>query len=302
MKQLLSTREVAQLLGINEKMVYALITEKGLPATKVTGKWLFPLRLVEAWLEQNTLNHPRGGAGEEVQALVIAGSNDILLDKALRLFADMHPGQLAAFANLGSLGGLHAMRDGLCHMATSHLMQADGSEFNFDHARRELGDAPAVVNFCIREQGYVTAPGNPHAIRDAGDIASKGLRVVNRPHGTGTRLLFDSELARAGADPQRIPGYETTVARHLDVGLEVLSGRVDAGPCIRAVAGLLGLGFVPVQRERYDLLVSRARYFDKPVQLFLGMLADPRFRALTEGLDGYDLSRSGRVVFPGDNI
>ena len=336
MKQLLSTREVAKVLGVNEKMVYSLITEKGLPATKVTGKWLFPAHLVEQWLENNTVNHPER-AGGAVQpgggVLVLAGSNDLLLDKAMGLFADLNPGHIAAFANLGSLGGIRAMREGLCHMAASHLMEggpgadhaaepavASGDtrsetqgdnrsgrgggkaarDYNFGHARRELEEAPAVVNFCIREQGYLVAPGNPSAVRDAGDIVRKGLRVVNRPLGTGTRLLFDTELSRVGADPARIPGYGIEVRRHLDAGIEVLAGRADAAPGIRAVAGLLGLGFVPVQRERFDLLVPRARYFDRGVQLFLGMLVDARFRALADGFEGYDLSRAGRVVFPGD--
>ncbi|HEU6437969.1 MAG TPA: substrate-binding domain-containing protein, partial [Nitratidesulfovibrio sp.] len=259
-------------------------------------------------------------------------SNDLLLDKAMGLFADLNPGHIAAFANLGSLGGLRAMREGLCHMAASHLMEGgpghaaepaatagpgaaspdaartstggnggkSSRDYNFGHARQELEEAPAVVNFCIREQGYLVAPGNPNAVRDAGDIVRKGLRVVNRPLGTGTRLLFDTELSRVGADPLRIPGYGTEVRRHLDAGIEVLAGRADAAPGIRAVAGLLGLGFVPVQRERFDLLVPRARYFDRGVQLFLGMLVDARFRALADGFEGYDLSRSGRVVFPGD--
>ena len=336
MKQLLSTREVAKVLGVNEKMVYSLITEKGLPATKVTGKWLFPAHLVEQWLENNTVNHPER-AGGAVQpgggVLVLAGSNDLLLDKAMGLFGDLNPGHIAAFANLGSLGGIRAMREGLCHMAASHLMEggpgadhaaepafASGDtrsdtrgdnrsgrgggkgarDYNFSHARRELEEAPAVVNFCIREQGYLVAPGNPNAVRDAGDIVRKGLRVVNRPLGTGTRLLFDTELARVGADPARIPGYGIEVRRHLDAGIEVLAGRADAAPGIRAVAGLLGLGFVPVQRERFDLLVPRARYFDRGVQLFLGMLVDARFRALADGFEGYDLAKAGRVVFPGD--
>lgn len=303
MKQLLSTREVAAYLGINEKMVYTLVTEKGLPGTKVTGKWLFPLHMVEAWLERNTLNLPeQETGGQPGQALIIAGSNDILLDRALRLFSSINPGRLAAFANLGSVGGLHALHDGLCHMATSHLMQPEGNEYNFDTARRILDDTPAVVNFCIREQGYLTAPGNPHAVRDARDIAALGLRVANRPQGTGTRLLFDAELAKHDVDPARVPGYAREFAGHVDVGMEIVSGRADVAPCIRAVAGLLGLGFVPLQRERYDLLVPRARYFDKHVQLFIAMLTDPRFRALTDDLDGYDLSRSGRVIFPGDAV
>jgi putative molybdopterin biosynthesis protein len=301
MVRLLSTREVSKFLNVNEKMVYTLVSEKGLPATKITGKWLFPQHLVEQWVEANTINFPKrdASAAPYKGLLVIAGSNDLLLDRAITLFNTMHSEHLAVFGNLGSMGGLRALRRDLCHLAASHLLQEDESEYNFAFASEELGNLPAVVNFCRREQGIIVRKGNPKKISGVADLGKPGLRIVNRPLGTGTRLLLDRELNKAGVKGEKIEGYTHEVQRHLDVGLEVLSNRVDAGPGIRPVAALLNLGFIPLRWERFDLMASKERFFDEGVQRFLGLLHEPKFhRVVKDGLDGYDLSLSGKMVFP----
>ncbi len=163
MKTLLSTKEVAQLLDINEKMVYSLISEKNLPATKVTGKWLFPASLVEQWITERTINRPVTSSPLPPYhgLLIIAGSNDILLDRTISLFNSLYPEHVAVFGNLGSLGGLKAMRRSLCHIAASHLLQENEDEYNFKYASEELTELPAVVNFCRREQCLLVPKGNP---------------------------------------------------------------------------------------------------------------------------------------------
>ena len=301
MARLLSTREVSKFLNVNEKMVYTLVSEKGLPATKITGKWLFPQHLVEQWVEANTINFPKrdASAAPYKGLLVIAGSNDLLLDRAITLFNTMHSEHLAVFGNLGSMGGLRALRRDLCHLAASHLLQEDESEYNFAFASEELGNLPAVVNFCRREQGIIVRKGNPKKISGVADLGKPGLRIVNRPLGTGTRLLLDRELNKAGVKGEKIEGYTHEVQRHLDVGLEVLSNRADAGPGIRPVAALLNLGFIPLRWERFDLMAAKERFFDEGVQRFLGILHEPKFhRVVKDGLEGYDLSLSGKMVFP----
>ncbi len=300
MEKLLSTKQIALLLGVNEKMVYTLITEKGLPATKITGKWLFPRHLVEQWVESRTINFPQG---ETVSVrsgqLMVAGSDDILFERTLNLFMRLS-GQLATFGIFGSLGGLKALRRGLCHMATSHLAEEDGRDFNFSFAASELDALPAVVNFCRREQGLVVAKGNPLGITGCADIESKKLTVVNRSLDTSTRILFDLELHKAGLQCAKIKGYGHEVARHFDVGLEVFSGGADIGPTIRPVAALLDLDFIPLGWERFDLLIPKEHFFDQGVQLFLGLLHEPEFRALAEALPGYDLELTGKMVYPNE--
>ncbi|BBO80861.1 DNA-binding protein [Desulfosarcina ovata subsp. sediminis] len=304
MIKILSTKEVASFLGVNDKMVYSLITDKGLPASKVTGKWIFPLHLVVQWVENNTVNYPQNKRALPPYdgLLVIAGSNDILLEKTLTIFNDRYSEYIAVFGNMGSLGGINALRSNLCHLATSHLLQESGQEYNFDYLKRQFDQAPVVVNFCKRDQGILLQKGNPLKIKKISDLGKSGLRIVNRSLATGTRLLFDLELKNAGLDCKHIKGYDREVNRHMDVGLEILSGRVDAGPGIRPVASLLGLDFLPLRQERYDLLITHERFFDKGIQYFLSLLHDQEFIDAAKDMDGYDISKSGKMIFPYDLV
>lgn len=302
MKSLLSTKEIAQLLDVNEKMIYSLVSEKGLPATKVTGKWLFPLELVEKWIENSAVNLPgnRKSSPDFKGLLAIAGSNDILLDKAMALYNRLYPNQLAVFGNLGSMGGLKALRRSLCHIATSHLIQDRDDEYNFSYVSKELGQLPAVVNFCLREQCLLVAKGNPKNISGIQDLSRQDLTIVNRSEGTGTRVLLDRELKKHRIVPESIKGYERELEKHLDVGIEILSGRADCGPAISAVGGMLGLDYIPIRSERYDLVISKDHFFEEGVQLFLGLLHEEAFRSLACDLVGYDLKLCGKMVYPQD--
>ena len=299
MKAMLSTKEVARYLGVNEKLIYSLVSEKGLPASKVTGKWLFPQHLVEQWVEANTRNVPAKSVMHHAQdgVMVMSGSNDPLLEQAISLHNGRNPDELVVFGNLGSMGGIRALKQGLCQVATSHLLQAENDEYNFDFISQDFLPPPVVVNFCRRQQGLTVASGNPKNIQQTADLQQKGMRVINRKLGTGTRLLFDRELKEAGINGGDLKGYDHEVARHMDVGLAILAGKADAGPCIQPVAELLGLEFLPWRWERYDLLVLKERFFDPTVQNFLSLLHDKAFRQLARDFKGYDLSISGKMLF-----
>ncbi len=299
----LTTKEVAKLLHVNDKMVYSLVNDKGLPATKITGKWLFPRRLVEEWLEANILNYRGAGAGcsTDEGVLLLAGSDDPLFQRTLSLFHSKNTGPLAFFANLGSMGGLRSLRRGLCHIGVCHLLQDDHNEYNFDFADQELDKTPVFVNFSRREQGLLIQKGNPKRIEGFADLARDDIRIANRPLGTGTRLLLDYEISKSNISSDQITGYKNEVSRHLDAALEVLSGRADAAPAIRAVAGLVGLDFLPLRWERFDLLISRDRFFEKGIQKFIGLLHEKSFKALASEFEGYDISLCGKMLFP-DNF
>lgn len=298
MGELYTTREIAKFLNINEKMVYSLISEKGLPATKVTGKWLFPINLVRQWVEAGTENYPQTAQLPPYHGLVlIAGSNDLLLDKLIATFNVKHEHHMALFGMAGSLGGLKALKQNLCHIASSHLV-GDNDEYNFPFLRDEMDQMPAVVNFCQREQGIVVQKGNPKKIESVKDLCGPEITIVNRQMGTGTRKLFDKMLETRGIDGQTISGYDTTLSRHMDVGLEILNHRADAGPAIRPVASILGLDFIPVSWERFDLLITKERFFDQGIQLFLSLLKGKVIRETADKYGGYDLSMTGKMVYP----
>ena len=299
MKRLLSTKEVAEFLNIHEKMVYVLVSEKGMPATKIAGKWLFPQYLIEQWVENNTINFPDNlkPLTSNQRLIVLAGSNDILLDRVMTLFNRTYSGHLAVFGNIGSLGGVQALRNNLCHIASSHLMQDDETDYNFEFAAQEFSTMPVVVNFCRRLQGLIYRKNNPLEILSVADLGRPNLRLVNRSLGTGTRLLLDKELQKAGIRADKILGYNFEVSRHMDVGLEILAGRADVGPGIEAVAGALDLGFMPLRWERFDFLVSKEMFFEQTIQNFLGLLQSEPFKEIGRSIPGYDLNLAGKIVF-----
>ena len=298
-RQYLNTKEVAQLLQVNEKVVYNLVSEKGLPATKVTGKWLFPRHLVEEWVDLYIVNLPIAGTPSlDSGRLFVAGSDDLLIQKALSLYNRQSSDSLAYFANIGSMGGLKALRQGVCHIAACHLLQDDNQEYNFQFADNELDRSPVFVNFSKRQQGLLLAKNNPKKITSIADLARDGVRIVNRPLNTGTRLLLDYEISRSDISTSDIVGYEREVSRHIDAGFAILNHEADAAPAISPVAELLGLEFLPLRWERFDLLISRERFFEPPVQRFINLLHDPQFKEEANKFTGYDMSISGKMVYP----
>ncbi len=298
MGELFSTKEIAKFLNVNEKMVYSLIAEKGLPASKVTGKWIFPINLVRQWVELGTENYPQLAKLPPYHGLVlIAGSNDLLLDKIISTFNIKHEDHMAMFGIAGSMGGLKALKQNLCHIASSHLV-ADNEDYNFPFLKDEMNQMPAVVNFCLREQGIIVQKGNPKNIQSVKDLSQKGIKIINRQLGTGTRQLFDKQLKKAGITGESINGYDTALTRHMDVGLEILMNKADAGPGIRPIASILGLDFIPICKERFDLLITKERFFDKGVQLFLSLLKGKVIQATAEEYGGYDLSMTGKMIYP----
>ena len=229
--------------------------------------------------------------------IVAVGSHDLVLDLAASELRAAHPHVTLASTNVGSLGGLVALRDGLCHTAGSHLLDPDTGTYTLPWVERVLGDRPvAVVRLVHREQGLIVAPGNPLSLRGIEDLARPGLRYVNRQRGAGTRVLLDHELGRRGIAPEAVGGYAREEHTHLAVAAAVAAGRADCGLGVLAAARAFGLGFVPVTREPYDLVMA-AETVDDPVLAPLWELLSSRaFLERVEALGGYSTEESGHRV------
>jgi excisionase family DNA binding protein len=205
-KPFLDTREVAQYLGINEKQVYTLIHGRGLPGTKITGKWLFPRHLVDRWIESHVSNLPADTSllDHAGGLLLVAGSDDPLLDNLVSLFRKRFPETVPLRSRAGSTEGLIALKKGLCHIASVHIFDPINSGYSTKYLRDIVGDDIVVVAFGLRKQGLVVPPGNPLEISSLKDVTRKGLRLAIRETGTGTRLLLDRELDRLDLDPDSL--------------------------------------------------------------------------------------------------
>ena len=237
------------------------------------------------------------GVGEIDRTIVAVGSHDLVLDLAASALRATDPRVTLASSNVGSLGGLVALRDGLCHIAGSHLLDPESGQYTLPYVDRVLeGRDVAVVRLVHRDQGLIVAQGNPLGIGGLDDLVGRGLRYVNRQRGAGTRVLLDAELRARDADPGAISGYEREEHTHLAVAAAIAGGRADCGLGVRAAARAFGLGFVPVTREPYDLVVAPDALEDPKLAPLWTLMGNPEFRAAVEALGGYDATEMGRRI------
>jgi putative molybdopterin biosynthesis protein len=235
------------------------------------------------------------GVGAIDRTIVAVGSHDLVLDLAASELRADDPGVTLASSNVGSLGGLVALRDRLCHVAGSHLLDPPSGEYTLPYVDRVLGGRDvAVVRLVHREQGLLVAAGNPLGIGGIEDVVR--VRYVNRQRGAGTRVLLDHELGRRGIAPESITGYGREEHTHLAVAAAIAAGRADAGLGILAAARAFGLDFVPVTREPYDLVLATETLEDPVTAPLWTLLEKPSFRAAVEALGGYGTEEMGRRI------
>jgi putative molybdopterin biosynthesis protein len=237
------------------------------------------------------------GVGEIERTIVATGSHDLVLDLAASALRDRDPSVTLASSNVGSLGGLTALRDGLCHIAGSHLLDPATGEYTLPYLERLLpGRDVAIVRLVHRDQGLIVAPGNPSGVTGVEDVAARGLRYVNRQRGAGTRMLLDYVLARHDIEPEAIDGYAREEHTHLAVAAAVAAGRADCGLGVLAAARAFGLDFVAVAKEPYDLVLLKDTIEDALLAPLWSLLESENFRRSVEELGGYDTAETGRRI------
>ena len=237
------------------------------------------------------------GLDEIARTIVAIGSHDLVLDLAASALRADDPLVTLASSNVGSLGGLVALRDGLCHIAGSHLLDTASGEYTLPYVDRVFGpSAPdvAVVRLVHREQGLMVAPGNPLRLGGIEDLTRPGVRYVNRQRGAGTRVLLDHRLAQLGIPPDAISGYAREEPTHLAVAAAIAAGRGDAGLGISAAARAFGLDLVPVTWEPYDLVVTPGALGSPLLKPLWALLHSDQFQAAVTGLGGYSAKEMGR--------
>jgi molybdate-binding protein/DNA-binding transcriptional regulator YhcF (GntR family) len=231
---------------------------------------------------------------EDVLRLV--GSHDLALEVLAGRLRGQPRSVTLEVVPTDSLDGLFALARGAADLAGAHLLDPETGEYNVPFVRRLLpGEAVLLVTLAHRQQGLIVAAGNPKQIRGIDDLRRADVTIVNRHRGSGTRLLLDDALTRAGIDAVTVPGYEREEATHLAVAGAIAAGTADAGLGILAAARTYGLDFVPVARERYELALRPATAARPAVVSLLETLRSPDFRAVVTALGGYDIAESGAV-------
>jgi len=223
------------------------------------------------------------------------GSHDMTLDLLAQFLAE-HDRRFAS-SNVGSQGGLIALRRGEAHLAGSHLLNPETGEYNISYIRQYMPNIPVkVVALVGRDQGLIVKKGNPKGVKSLSDLANPEVQFVNRQRGAGTRVLLDYHLNAMAMSPDSIFGYTQEEYTHLGVAAAIASGRADCGLGIAAAAQALDLDFIPLFQERYDLVIPK-QYADSDLLTPLfGLLTDPTFRDAVFKLPGYDVSVMGTII------
>ncbi|HJU19967.1 MAG TPA: helix-turn-helix transcriptional regulator [Stellaceae bacterium] len=286
----MTTGEVAAYLRLRERKIYDLVRRERIPCSRVTGKLLFPKHLIDLWVAQNT-----EFAGPELRAAppVAAGSHDPLLEWALR-----QSGSGLAMLAGGSEDGVQRLAAGQAVLAGLHIRDPHSGEYNIA-AVRDIGRIADVVliEWAEREQGLVVAAGNPLGLRRIADLAEARVRVARRQEGAGAHILLHHLLAREGLRIEALNLVTPAMLTETDLAAAVLDGKADCGFAIRAAAQRFRLDFIPLHRERFDLAMRRRDYFEPALQALLAFAASGAFRQYAAELGGYDVARTGRVVY-----
>ncbi len=235
--------------------------------------------------------------------MVCIGSHDNSLDLIKNELMGMeHPLSLAS-THVGSLGGLQALQNNSAHFAGSHLYDPETRDYNFPFLKKYAPDKDLkLVNLCIRHQGLIVAKNNPRGINSIQDLTREDVTFINRQKAAGTRILLDDKLQDEGIDPQEINGYDQEEFTHMAVAVNVATGAVDCAMGIRAAATALDLDFIPLARERYDLILDAELMQEEKVQTLLELINDPVFQRKIRDLGGYETYLSGQFMHPGQGL
>jgi len=298
--ELMNTKEVAKYLDIHEKQVYLLIRAGKIPCSRVTGKWIFPKKFIDEWIERSALD----GiilAGNKIKsiegALLTSGSNDPVLDMLLSSMKKDHPGFNIFSANTGSLSGLDALNTGLTDISFSHLYDPESGDYNTPYLKKHCPDRqPVVVNLFHRQIGFLINKSKVRHFKGWESLASKKIRFINRQKGSGIRIMLDQELGKRGIDQENIAGYDQEVYTHFEVGLSLVSNEADVGIASAAVSKILDLEFQPLVNERFDMILDKDTFFRPVVRAFIETLQSDQFKDRVEKIGHYNFKDAGRIL------
>jgi putative molybdopterin biosynthesis protein len=294
--EFLTTSEAADYVRLGERKLYELVTAGAIPCSKVAGKWLFPRHELDLWVLSG-LARPAGMVALDPPPIV-GGSQDDLLEWSLR-----ESGSGLASLTEGTARGVDRLLRGeviaaAVHFHSDSIAETSPDDANIAAVRATPGLHDAVlVGLARREQGLLLAPGNPKQLHNLADVVSSSAKMAVRQPGAGAQMLLDMLLTRAGAGPKDLRRLDPPCLTGPDLAAAIRAGKADCGVATRAAANSVGLDFVPLLTENFDLLMRQRSYFRPQIQALIGFLGEKRLKQRAAELTGYDPAPAGQIRF-----
>ena len=298
--------EVAKILKISRFTVYEFIKRGELTAYHIGRKLRIEAADLDIFMKKTKgTNQPASQPTDQMATIPLSSQDGLIIygqDAALDVLTRHLEKQMPHVRFLrsynGSMDGLIALYRGTANLITTHLWDGDTGEYNTPYVRRLLpGQRALIINLVYRQAGFYVAPGNPKNLKDWSDLIKPDIRFINRERGSGARVLLDEKFRQLHIDPRSIPNYSQEETSHLAIASAVARGEADVGVGIeKAAMQVKNVEFIPLQKERYDLVLLR-HDLDKPhFQLLLSILRSSAFRKEIAGMGGYDVSQMGDVM------
>ena len=237
-------------------------------------------------------------SADRQKTITIVASHDLALNMLVSQLKHKQPGVSVHLTYAGSLGGLIALQEERADLAGIHLLDEETGEYNYPYVKHIMMDREvAIVHLAYRIQGLMLIAGNPKQVKGLEDLRRPDIRIINRQKGSGTRVLLDLKLRQQGIMPSEVKGYERESDTHLAVAGGIARGEADAGLGIEAAARASNLDFLPLFREKYDLVIPAKKYSDKLLKPLLKIIASEEFRKVVTEVGGYDTSQTGDTTF-----
>ena len=306
--------EVAKILKISKFTVYEMIKRGELAAYHIGRKVRVESADLENYIQSSKAGNsptssktspttPPAFSGQTYNrislddGLVICGQ-DVVLDILTRYLERQFPHVRFLRRYIGSIDGLMSLYRGQANAVAVHLWDSDTDEYNIPYVRRILpGHTTYIINLLFRIEGFYVAKGNPKNIFTWSDLTKPNVRFINRERGSGARVLLDEKLKVLGINHKDIMGYEDEEMTHLAIASKVARSEADVGLGIEKVAmQVSGLDFIPLQKERYDLVIRKEDFEQPHFQTLITILKSASFRDEVLGIGGYDLSQLGEII------
>ena len=296
--------EVAQIFQISKHTVYELIKRGELQAFKIGNKMRIEHVEIERFKENTKAPTRKKSSPELNQASFIrlSGSHDFLVEHFAKQAAHDLSMQIQP-SYIGSLEGLMMLYRGQCDIAAIHLLDPASQEYNLPFIHQLfVYESILVLRLAAREQGFIVAKGNPKGIHDFYDLTRKEVQFVNRQKGAGTRFLLDSKLSSCGINPSGIKGYATEEWNHLSAASYITRGMADVAFGIQSAASHLGLDFIPVAKENFDLVFRFTEDNKQSLTDLIHYLKSSSFKQSLTDLAGYSIEDLGKIIYQTEEL